>query len=167
MLSILILIPLLSFSDIFTSNTCPTRYFNPVMLHEINWLHPIHDRPFCILSSHTPEATFFLFQWHMCENHLFSCAAFHTTSTHCCYNYRMSPHHLIWLFILANLTTCHILYASVSQPPGRGLVPGPGINYTGPWEILLKLITNLNVILYLSTCHTIHIIVLILFMITP
>ena len=35
----------------------------------------------------------------------------------------------------------------------------------GPREILLELITNLNVILYLSTCHTLHIIVLILFMI--
>jgi len=23
-------------------------------------------------------------------------------------------------------------YSSVSQPPGRGPVPGPGINYTGP-----------------------------------
>ena len=25
-------------------------------------------------------------------------------------------------------------YSSVSQPPGRGPVPGPGINYTGPRE---------------------------------
>jgi len=32
---------------------------------------------------------------------------------------------------------------------------------------LLQLITNLNVILYLSTCHTIYISVLILFMIMP
>jgi len=166
MLSFLIRIPLLSFSDIFTSNTHPTRYFNPVMVHQINWLHPIHDRLFCILSSHTPQATFFSSS-DMCENHPFSCADFHTTSTHCCYNYSMSPHHLIWLFTLANLTTCHILYASVSQLPGRGLVPGSGINCTGPREILLKLITNLNVILYLSTCHTVRIIVLILFTIMP
>jgi len=57
--------------------------------------------------------------------------------------------------------------SSVSQSPGRGPVPGPGINYTGPPEILLELITNLNVILYLSTCHTVHIIVLIFFMIMP
>jgi hypothetical protein len=28
-----------------------------------------------------------------------------------------------------------VLYISVSQPPGRGLVPGPGINYTGPREV--------------------------------
>ena len=58
------------------------------------------------------------------------------------------------------------MYGSVSQPPGRSPVPGPGINYTGLREILLELITNLNVILYL-TCHTVHIIVLILFMIMP
>jgi len=56
---------------------------------------------------------------------------------------------------------------SVSQPPGRGPVPGPGISYIGPREILLELITNLNAILYLSTCHTEHIIVLIFFMIMP
>ena len=55
----------------------------------------------------------------------------------------------------------HVIWSSVSQPPG------PGINYSGPREILLELITNLNVILYLSTCHTVHIIVLILFMIMP
>jgi hypothetical protein len=52
-------------------------------------------------------------------------------------------------------------YNSVSQSPG------PGINYTGPREILQELITNLNVILYLSTCHTVQTIVLILFMIMP
>ena len=60
-----------------------------------------------------------------------------------------------------------IFYNSVSQPPGRGPLPGFGINYSGPREILLGLISNLNVILYLSTCHTVHIIVLILFMIMP
>jgi hypothetical protein len=27
------------------------------------------------------------------------------------------------------------LYGSVSQPPGRRSVPGPGINYTGPREV--------------------------------
>jgi len=27
-----------------------------------------------------------------------------------------------------------MLYGSVSQPPGRGPVPGPGINSTGPRE---------------------------------
>ena len=37
----------------------------------------------------------------------------------------------------------------------------------GRERFLLELITNLNVILYLSTCHTVHIFVLILFMIMP
>ena len=54
---------------------------------------------------------------------------------------------------------------AISQTPGRGPVPGPNINYTGPRNIILELITNLNVILYLSTCHTLHISALILFMI--
>jgi len=56
---------------------------------------------------------------------------------------------------------------SVSQPPGRGSVPVPDIDYAQPREILLELMTNLNVILCLSTCHTLHISVLILFMIMP
>jgi len=50
---------------------------------------------------------------------------------------------------------------------GRGLVLGPAISYTGPQEIFLELISNLNVILYLSTFHTVHISVLIRFMIMP
>jgi len=29
---------------------------------------------------------------------------------------------------------------SVSQRPGRGQVPGPGINYTGPREVLLEFV---------------------------
>jgi hypothetical protein len=29
-------------------------------------------------------------------------------------------------------------YSSVSQSPGRGPVPDPGINYTGPREVLLE-----------------------------
>jgi len=33
-----------------------------------------------------------------------------------------------------------ILYSSVSQPPGRGPIPGPGINYTGPREVLLEFV---------------------------
>ena len=31
-------------------------------------------------------------------------------------------------------------YGSVSQPPGRGPVPGPNINYTGPREVLLQFV---------------------------
>ena len=44
---------------------------------------------------------------------------------------------------------------------------GQCLSTAGPREILLELITNLNVTLYLSTCHTVYIIVLILFMIMP
>ena len=32
------------------------------------------------------------------------------------------------------------LETSVSQPPGRGPVPGPDINYTGPREVLLEFV---------------------------
>jgi len=32
------------------------------------------------------------------------------------------------------------IYSSVSQPPGRGPVPGPGISYTGPREVLLEFV---------------------------
>ena len=76
--------------------------------------------------------------------------------------------HSCTVLALAGVSSLHkVLYDSVSEPPGRGPVPGPGINYTGPREILLELITNLNLIIYLSTCYTIHIRVLILFMIMP
>jgi hypothetical protein len=71
--------------------------------------------------------------------------------------------------------TWSIVSHSVSKPTDRGPVPGPGINYTGEREVLLEisednnirecveklissvqwLITNLNVILYLATCHTV------------
>ena len=30
--------------------------------------------------------------------------------------------------------------SSVSQSPGRGPVPGPGINYTGPREVFLEFV---------------------------
>jgi len=33
-----------------------------------------------------------------------------------------------------------IVYISVSQPLGRGPVLGPGINYTGPQEVLLEFV---------------------------
>jgi len=32
------------------------------------------------------------------------------------------------------------IWVSVSQPPGRGPVPGPGINYTGLREVLLEVV---------------------------
>jgi len=33
-----------------------------------------------------------------------------------------------------------LIYTSGSQPPGRGPVPGPGINYTGSWDVLLEFV---------------------------
>ena len=33
-----------------------------------------------------------------------------------------------------------LLYSSVYQPPGRGPVPGPGISYSGPREVLLEFV---------------------------
>jgi len=36
------------------------------------------------------------------------------------------------------LTESH--WCIVSQTPGRGPVPGPGINYTGPREVLLEFV---------------------------
>jgi len=41
------------------------------------------------------------------------------------------------------------------------------LQYATKFSFVQRLITNLNVILYLSTCHTVYIIVLILFMIMP
>jgi hypothetical protein len=42
------------------------------------------------------------------------------------------PHHNV-ICGLTGYTT--FVYIGVSQPPGRGPVPGPGINYTGPREV--------------------------------
>ena len=36
------------------------------------------------------------------------------------------------------LTNTTMYSTSVSHLPGRGLLPGTGINYTGPWEVLLE-----------------------------
>jgi len=38
----------------------------------------------------------------------------------------------------AVLLPIYVFWNSVPQPPGRGPVPGPGINYTGPREVLLE-----------------------------
>ena len=35
----------------------------------------------------------------------------------------------------------NIFYTSVSQPPGRSPVPGPGFNYIGPREVLLEFVS--------------------------
>jgi hypothetical protein len=42
---------------------------------------------------------------------------------------------LILRFCLPYLPIGRAVYGSVSQPPGSGPVPGPGINYTGPREV--------------------------------
>jgi hypothetical protein len=39
-----------------------------------------------------------------------------------------------------NSYSIELLYTGVSQPPGCGPVPGPGINYTGPREFLLEFV---------------------------
>ena len=54
----------------------------------------------------------------------------------------------------------HQLYRALTS-----IIPGPDINYTRPRDVLLELTINLNAILYLSTYQTVHINVLILFMI--
>jgi len=65
-----------------------------------------------------------------------------------------------------------IIYYSVSQPPGRGAIPGPGRERSEETTVcykisLVQLITDLNVILYLLKCHTVYICALILYMIMP
>ena len=44
------------------------------------------------------------------------------------------------LYIPIHIRIYLLVYISVSQPPGRGPVPGPGINYTGPREVLLEFV---------------------------
>ena len=48
----------------------------------------------------------------------------------------------VGLVFNSNTTPCRriIHYTSVSQPPGRGPLPGHGINYTGPLEVLLEFV---------------------------
>jgi len=46
-------------------------------------------------------------------------------------------------------TTISVYYSSVSQPPGRGPVPGPGINYTWSREVLLEFV----IFSFLSNFH--------------
>jgi len=57
------------------------------------------------------------------------------THTHTCartHNFMFTQHY----------SSAHVqsLKPSVSQPPGRGPVPGPDINYTGPRDVLLEFI---------------------------
>jgi hypothetical protein len=39
---------------------------------------------------------------------------------------------------IKGLNLAAVIYTNASQPPGRGPVVGPGINYTGPREALLE-----------------------------
>jgi hypothetical protein len=41
------------------------------------------------------------------------------------------------MVVVSNLGWGRVVYVSVSQPPGRGPVPSPGINYTGPREFVI------------------------------
>jgi len=49
-----------------------------------------------------------------------------------------------FLPLLSTITSAfgeiRVLLSGVSQPPGRGPVPGPGINYAGPREVFLELV---------------------------
>ena len=45
-----------------------------------------------------------------------------------------------WPFPHVRWTMIRTHQLSVSQPPGRSPVPGPGINYTGPREVLLEFV---------------------------
>jgi hypothetical protein len=42
--------------------------------------------------------------------------------------------------VMLRLFRFRVVETSVSQPPGRGPVPGPGINYSGPREVLLEFV---------------------------
>ena len=50
-----------------------------------------------------------------------------------------------------------VLYASVSRPPGRGPVPGPGINYTGPREALLEFVILIFYAIFMNKCFIVEI----------
>ena len=77
------------------------------------------------------------------------------------YEYRHVPH----AFFPLNTAACRIEQCFSTAGPRPG---------TGPWHQLYRAARDspgignyLNVILYLSACHTVHISVLILFMIMP
>ena len=50
-----------------------------------------------------------------------------------------------------------LLYDSVSQPPGRGPVSGPGINYTGPREVLLEFAILVFQAIFMNKCFIVEI----------
>ena len=50
-----------------------------------------------------------------------------------------------------------IVYTSVSQPPGRGQVLGPGINNTGPREVLLEFVILVFQAIFMNKCFIVEI----------
>jgi hypothetical protein len=52
---------------------------------------------------------------------------------HVCVQYAAEPN-------LYYVHVWNVVWGSVSQPPGRGPLAGPGINYTGPREVLLEFV---------------------------
>ena len=47
--------------------------------------------------------------------------------------------------------------ASVSQLPDRGPVPSPGINYTGPREVLLEFVILVSQAIFMNKCFIVEI----------
>ena len=71
---------------------------------------------------------------------------------------------MLYIAVLLNCRAAARYRALASIIPGRERPEETTVCYK---ISLVQLITNLNVILYLSTCHTVYIIVLILFIIMP
>ena len=91
----------------------------------------------------------------------FSVATVLPTVLHRIYH-RLTSGQSMPMFLNRRTATRYRALASII--PGRGRPEETTISYK---ISLVQLITNLNVILYLSTCHTVYITVLILFMIIP
>ena len=53
--------------------------------------------------------------------------------------------------------TDQLLYSSVSQPPGCGPVPGPGINCTGPRGVLLEFVILFFQAFFMNKCFIVEI----------
>jgi hypothetical protein len=51
----------------------------------------------------------------------------------------------------------HAPYRSVSQPPGRGPIPAPAINYIGPREVLLQFVILLFLAIFMHKCFIMEI----------
>jgi len=48
-------------------------------------------------------------------------------------------------------------YCSGSQPSGRGPVSGPGINYTGPRQVLLEFVILVFQAIFMNKCFIVEI----------